>query len=161
MQSVHLGAMGPGILWYFMEDELLLTHPGLACAGERAGSIPTTHSSYILGHIPLPLWSPTPGKAGATSLPHYVIHSSSSLPPQHWQSGLKPVCPPPYLGEFCTPPGWELWLVGLCLGFRACPAVSALRSGPVGLWEAGTERDHRDPPITALHSKECHIQTPC
>lgn len=109
MQSVHLDAMGPGILWYFMGDELLLTHPGLGCAGEGAGSIPTT---YILGHIPLPLWSPTPGKAGATSLPHHVIHSSSSLPPQHWQSGLKPVCPPPppCLGGFCTPQGWEFWL---------------------------------------------------
>lgn len=95
------GDRGPVV---FYGDEQFLTYPGLGCSGEGAGSIPTTRSSYILGHIPLPPWPPTPGMAGATSLPHRVIHSFSLLPPQHWWSGLKPVCPPPpYLGGFCSP----------------------------------------------------------
>lgn len=136
MQSVPTTPMGTGILWYVMEDELFLTHPGLGCAGEGAGSIPTTHSSYILGHNPLPLWPHMPEMVGAISLPHRVIHSSSSLPPQHWWSGLKPVCPPPpHLGGFCTPqtgscgsftPSPPGPLVGLCPGFIACAPVSTL-----------------------------------
>lgn len=73
MQSVPRTLVGTGVLWYFMGDELFLTHPGLGCAGEGAGSIPTTHSSYILGHIPLPLWAHAAGMEGAVSLLHHVI----------------------------------------------------------------------------------------
>lgn len=84
MQSASRTPMGTGVQWYFVGDELFLTHPGLGCAAEGAGSIPTTHSSYIPRHIPLPLWPHTPGMAGDASLPHHVIHSSSSSVPSQY-----------------------------------------------------------------------------
>lgn len=170
MQSVPRTLMGTGVPWYFMGDELFLTHPGLGCAGEGAGSIPTTHSSYILSHIPLPLWAHTPGMDGAGSLPHHVIPLLLLLVATPalvvWVKTSLPTTPS---GWVLYPPGWELWLPyplppdplgGLCPGFTACPA-DPLRSGPVGFWRAGTERDLREPHITALGCEECHMPPPC
>lgn len=137
MQPVPRTPTGTGVLWYFVGDELFLTHPGLGYAGEGTGSISTTpHTSWVTCHFPL--WPHMPEIAGAPSLPHHGIHSSSSsLSPQHRWSGLKPVCPspPPHLSGFCTPQAGScgsltptprsLW-GGLCPGFRACPALSTL-----------------------------------
>lgn len=140
MQSVPRTLMGTGVLWCFLGDELFLTHPGLGCAGEGAGSIPTTHSSYIPGHVPLPLWAHTPGVDGAVSLPHHVIPlllllillvASPAL--VVWVKTSLPTTTPS--GRVLYPPGWELWLPyplppdppgGLCPGFTACPAASTL-----------------------------------
>lgn len=75
--------MGTGVQWYFVGDELFLTHPGLGCAAEGAGSIPTTHSSYIPGHngwgcISAPPCDPLLLLLGA--IPVLVVWVKTSLP---------------------------------------------------------------------------------
>lgn len=149
-----------GILWGMSCSSATL---GWDVLEKRQDPSPPLTLSYLLGHIPLPLWPHTPGMAGAASLPHHVIHSSSSsslLPtaPVVWAKTSLPTSTPS--GWVLYPSGRELWLPSPHSPRSPRSAVSRLqtlpscqhppRPGPVGFWGAGTEREHRDPHITAL-----------